>query len=208
MPELALYDMEGKKLDQVALDDALFGVAPNLALIHQAVVAEESHLLGRSGKTRTRSEIRGSGAKIWRQKGTGRARHGDRQAPIFVGGSKAHGPRPRKAGKRLPSRMRRAAMLSALSAKVADGQVTVVDKLEVDGYSTKAVVELLGSLEAEGRVLLVIGQADEKLLASARNVVDLDTRVAPHFSVRDVVDCDRLILTQDAIAKLEQEWLS
>lgn len=208
MPELALYNMQGKKLDQVVLDDALFGLAPNVSLIHRAVVAEESHRLGRNAKTKTRREIRGSGAKIWRQKGTGRARHRDRQAPIFVGGSKAHGPRPRRAGKRLPKRMRRAAMLSALSAKVADGQVTVVDKLTVDGYSTKAVVDFLTKLEAEGRVLLVVGEADDKLLVSARNVVDLTTKVVPNFSVRDVVDCDRLILTQDALAKLEQEWLT
>jgi len=208
MPELALYDMQGKKLEQVVLSDQLFGVAPNLPLVHQALLAEASHQLGRNAKTKSRGEVEGSGAKMWRQKGTGRARHGDRQAPIFVGGGKAHGPRPHAAGHRLPRRMRRAAMLSALSAKVADGQVTVVDKVALDDYSTKVIVSLLHSLSAEGRVLLVIAEPDEKLLTSARNVVHLTTKVAPHFTVRDIVDCDRLILAQEAIAKLEREWLS
>ncbi len=207
MPEVALYNQEGEKLRQVELNDDLFGVPPNLSLIHQAVVAADTNRRTFSAKAKTRAEVVGSTAKIWRQKGTGRARHGSRKAPLFVGGARAHAPRPRRVRARLPQKMRRAALRSALSAKVAAGHVTVLAKLELDEYSTKAIARLLDALDVEGRALLVIGAPDEKVLVSARNVNALTTRVAPHLSVREIVDCDHLILTEDAIAKVEAEWL-
>ena len=207
MPEVALYNQEGEKVREVALKDELFGVTPNRALVHQAVVAADTNRRTFSAKAKTRSEVIGSTAKIWRQKGTGRAWHGSRKAPLFVGGGRAHGPRPRTVEVRMPRKMRRAAMRSALSAKVADGQVTVLEQLELEEFSTKAVVRLLAALDVEGRALLVLGEPDEKVLASARNVNALTTRVAPHVTIREIVDCDHLILTEAAVAKLEAEWL-
>ena len=206
MPELAIYSMDGQKADQIALTDAIFGLPINMALLHQAMVAEDNARRRFPARTKTRSEVRGTTGKWYRQKGLGLARHGSRRAPIFVGGGVAHGPRGDRHRTQLPRKMRRKAIMTALSAKVADGDLTVVDSVVLDDFSTKAIVEMLDKLDAEGRVLLVLGDRDQKVLRSCSNVVALAVQVAPQLTLREVLGCDSLIITRDAVRKLEEVW--
>ncbi|MGD8237361.1 MAG: 50S ribosomal protein L4 [Armatimonadota bacterium] len=206
MPELALYNMEGQKVEQIALSDAVFGLPMNMGLLHQATVAEDTARRRFSARTKTRSEVRLTGGKLYRQKGLGMARHGSKRAPIFVGGSVAHGPRAGRRRKRLPKKMRRKALMAALSAKTADGDLTVVDEVALDDFSTKTIISMLDNLDAEGRVLLVLGDRDQKVVKSCGNVVALEVQIAPELTLREVLGCDCLIITRDAVQKLEEAW--
>ncbi len=206
MPQLALYDMAGRKIEQIALSDAVFGVPVHMPLLHQALVAEDSARRRFSARTKTRAEVRRTGGKWYRQKGLGLARHGSRAAPIFVGGSVAHGPRPGKRRKQLPKKMRRKALMSAVSAKLRDGQLTVVDEVVLDDFSTKSIVDMLEMLDAEGRVLLVLGERDQKVIKSCSNVVGITVQVAPQLTLREVLGCDRLLITRGGVRQLEEAW--
>jgi large subunit ribosomal protein L4 len=211
MPEAALYNCDGEKIEQISLSDQLFDAAPNEALVHQALVR-----LGRvrhvgSPRTKGRSEINLTKAKWYRQKGTGHARHGARSVPGFVGGAKAHGPRSRAGSARLPRRMRRQAMSVAISDKRRHGRLTVLDRFDMDGYSTKRFAEILDNLEAYGRILILIGQRenrDERIFRSGRNITGVKIRVAPHVSLSEALAADRIIMTREGLQALEEVWLS
>jgi large subunit ribosomal protein L4 len=210
MAEAALYNCDGEKIDQVALADALFDAAANEALVHQALVR-----LGRVRRvgmpmTKRRSEVSLTKAKWYRQKGTGHARHGARSVPGFAGGAKAHGPRGRFAPSRLPRRMRRQAMFAAVSDKRRHGRLTVLDRFEIDDYSTKRFAEILDNLEAYGRVLVLIGPGEDgnqRIYRSGRNIAGVTIRVAPHVSLQEVLGADRIIVTRQALGTLEEVWL-
>jgi large subunit ribosomal protein L4 len=178
-----------------------------MSLLHQALVAEDNARRCFSARTKTRGEVRRTGGKWYRQKGLGLARHGSRGAPLFVGGGVAHGPRSGRRRTRLPKKMRRKALMTALSAKVADGDLTVVDTVALDGFSTKAIIAMLDRLNAEGRVLLVLGERDEKVVKSCRNVVALQVQVVPELTLRETVGCDCLIISRDAVQKLQEAWV-
>ncbi len=223
MAQISVRDAAGEKVDELDLDDRIFGVEVNVPLIHQAVLAIERANRMRTARTKTRSEIRCVKSKIYRQKGLGRARHGSRAANLFVGGQRAHGPKPVSRHHRLPKKMRRQAMFGALSAAWRDGDIIVVDKVELDRFSTRAVEDLLANLEADGEVLLVVpapernetGEEDagqrealQRLLKSAANVAGLRVRLTGQLSVRDVVRADQVVFTRAALAILEEEWLS
>lgn len=211
MAEAALYNCEGEKVDQISLPDELFNTTPNEALVHQALVrlGRERRVAG--ARTKSRSDVSLTKAKWYRQKGTGHARHGARSVPGFVGGAKAHGPRGVKKSASLPRRMRRQAMFAAFSDKRRRGRLTVLETFDIDDYSTKRFAEILENLEAHGRVLVLISQAedrDDRIYRSGRNIAGVTIRVAPHLSLYETLAADRIIVTRAALSTLQEVWLS
>jgi len=211
MAEAALYNCEGEKVDQIALPDEVFDAPPNQALVYQASVR-----LGRvrrvgSVDTKTRSEVVATTAKWYRQKGTGHARHGNRAANLFVGGNKAHGPHGRKTTDGLPKRMRRQAMFAVLSDRRRGSRLTVLDQFAIDDYSTRRFREILDSLDAFGKILVVLGpkeDPDEKIYRSGRNIPLVTIRTAPHLSLDDLLRAERIVLTRAGLKTLEEVWLA
>jgi len=206
MPTITVRDTEGASVGEIDLAPGVFGVESNVPLMHQAVVAEEANSRQGTADTKVRSEVRGGGKKPWRQKGTGRARQGTRRAPHWTHGGVVFGPHPRDFGHAMPKKMRKAAIRSALSAKLADGEMTVVDSIDLGGISSRKMAVFLEAVEADGRTLLVLEQADETIEKSARNIPGVALRIAPNLSVRDVLNCDRLVVTKSAAQKLEEAF--
>jgi len=206
MPQLAVRNTQGEKVGQVQVAEEVLGLPLNMDLIHQALrVVENRRHVGRP-KVLSRGEINATTAKWYRQKGLGRARHGSRSANLFVGGYKAHGPTGERRQLRLPRKMRRRALLTALSEQVRDGVVTVVDRFELPGISTKAMAEALENLGCSGRVLLILSPEeyrDETLYLSCRNLPGVVRREAPHLSVADVLAADEILITQAALEVLQ-----
>jgi len=194
------FDTEGKDVGTVELPEAVFGVRPHTAVMHEVLLAQLAAKRSGTHSTKTRGEVAGSTRKIYRQKGTGRARHGSRKAPIFRGGGITFGPKPRDYAQDTPRKVRRLAVRSALSAKARDGRVLVVEPLDLTAPRTRAVVQLLDRLPVAGKTLLVTPAADELLLRSAANVRGVTVRAAAAVSLRDVLAADYLVLTRSAVA--------
>jgi large subunit ribosomal protein L4 len=217
MATIPLYNSAGQEIGSLSLPDAIFGVAFNEALVHQAVITEEANRRQGTADTKGRSEIRGGGRKPWRQKGTGRARQGTTRAPHWRHGGVVGGPTPRSYRKAFPVKMRRGALRCVLSAKVSDGAVIGLDALNLaqtasaNGQQiikTKQAVAILKALDLTGvrRVLIVIADHDPLVLGALRNLPGVELRFAPNFSVRDVLTAHKIVLLQDAIAKIEAVW--
>ena len=204
MPKVSVHNMSGEAVGDLDLKPELFEVAPNVALMHQAVVAEEANARQGTASTKTRSEVRGGGAKPYRQKGTGRARQGSIRAPQFVHGGVVFGPHPRSYRKALPKKMRRGALKSALSARLADGAVVVVDEIKLDKISTKQMVAFLDRVEAFGRTLVVLDGITDEVRLSTRNIPGVELRLSPAISVREVLNADKIVMTRAAVGKLEE----
>ena len=205
MPQLAVCNMQGEKVGEVAAAAEMFGLPLHNDLIHQALVTVDRKRKQHAGQTKTRAEIALTSAKWYRQKGLGRARHGAKSAPLFVGGAKAHGPKRQPGRVSMPKKMRRQAVGSALSAQVSAGQVVVVDEVELSEIRTKTIVEMLGALRCRGKVLMLVSEdeyLDQYLYKSCRNVAQLSLREVPHFSVRDVLWADHIIITTQALQQL------
>jgi large subunit ribosomal protein L4 len=205
--KLSVYNAAGSVVDEVELDEAVFGVAPNVALMHQIVVGQEANRRVGTAATKTRAVVRGTTKKMYKQKGTGRARHGSRKVPSWTGGGVAHGPHPRSYEQTLPKKMRRAAVRSALSVKARDGQIVLLDALDLAAPKTKEMVALLGRLPVSGRVLLTLDQANQNVHLSARNLQRVSTLPANALSTREVLRHDYLLATVPAIRAVER-WLS
>ena len=206
MPTTPLYDKTGSESGTIDLPDALFAAPVNTAVMHQAVVAQ---LAGRrigTAKVKTRSEVRGGGRKPYRQKGTGRARQGTRSAPHYKGGGVVFGPTPRKYDKRMPKRMRRLALVGALTAKFDDGAIKVVNDLSLDEIKTKQLLVHLSSLEASGKVLVVEDGKNEALELSARNGPDLVIIRSDSLNIVDLVDADAIVITKPSIATMSEVY--
>ena len=193
----------GKKVDNVELRDDIFSIEPNKFVMHQALVRQQANARLGTHKTKTRGEVQGTTAKWYRQKGTGRARHGDRKAPIFVGGGQAHKPRPRDYSQKLPRKMRRLALRSALSAKAAAKEIIVLDELGFDEPKTVNMLELLDNLEVEGSAVVLLPERNENVEKSARNLQDVRTLRAGYLNVRDLLGYDYLIMLKDTISVIE-----
>jgi large subunit ribosomal protein L4 len=202
MATAPLFSAAGERVGEADLGDAVFGQAVRVDLVHQAVERELSNRRQGTHDTLSRSEVRGGGKKPYRQKGTGRARQGSTRAPHFRHGGIVHGPTPHKYEKSMPQKMRRAAFRSALSGKVADGSVRVVETLEVPEISTKQFAEWLGRLEPGQKAVLVLSERHQNAALSARNLPNVRVIVLPGLSTYEVVKADTLILTRDAAAKL------
>jgi large subunit ribosomal protein L4 len=206
MPQTTLYARTGEEIGTVDLPEALFGAPVVDAVIHQAVVAQ---LAGRhlgTHDTKTRGEVAGGGKKPYRQKGTGRARQGSRVAPHYRGGGTVFGPHPRSYAQRLPRKMKRAALVGALTAKLDDGAIRVVDGFGLEGPRTKDLVGVLGAVRASGRVLVVAPGADEALVLSARNLPKVVVIRADSLNVYDVLNADTVLIEQPALARMEEVY--
>jgi large subunit ribosomal protein L4 len=206
MPNAPLYDRTGKSVGSVELADVLFAAPVNAAVLHQVVTAQ---LAGRrlgTHDTKTRGEVRGGGAKPYRQKGTGRARQGSRSAPHYKGGGAVFGPHPRSYEQRLPRKMKRLALRGALTAKLGDEAVKVIDTFGLEAIKTRDLAGVLGALEANGRVLVVAPGRDEKLELSARNLPTVEVILADSLNVVDLLRADVVLIEQPALARMEEVY--
>lgn len=198
-----VLNMQGEQVSEVELRDDIFGVPVNVPLMHQALVMQLANARQGTHKTKTRGEINRSKAKWYRQKGTGRARHGSRTANLFVGGGVSHGPQPRSYAKAMPRKMRRAAVRSALSAKAAAQQIVVVDRLEMAAPKTREMVQVLRNLAVEGNALILLPERNEAVERSVSNIPTAKTLRAHYVNVRDVLGADKIVLPLASLEVIE-----
>ena len=206
MAKISVFDMAGQQVSETELADAVFGITPNEAVMHAMV---ENYMANQRQGTQsalTRTEVRGGGRKPWRQKGTGHARQGSIRAPQWTHGGVALGPKPRDYRYALNKKVRRLAMKSALSTKVLDNNMIVLDTLAVDDYKTKTIVEMLKALNVEGKALLVTAEADKKIVKSAANIQGVKTAAVNTLNVYDILNYDKFIVSKDAVAKIEEVY--
>lgn len=206
MPKVAVYDMNGSQVDEMELSDAVFGIEPHAAVLHDAVVMQLASMRRGTHAVKNRAAVRGGGRKPWRQKGTGRARHGSIRSPLWVGGGVVFGPKPRSYAYKLPKKVRRLAMKSALSSKVRDNELIVLDDLKMEQPKTREMVKVLGNLKADRKALVVSSEYDENVALSARNIPGVKFVQAEGLNVYDILNHDKLILTRDAVARVEEVW--
>ena len=206
MPQVTVFDMTGKSVGEMTLSDAIFGIEPNTSVMHAAVVNYLANQRQGTQSTLTRSEVSGGGRKPWKQKGTGRARQGSTRAPQWTHGGIALGPKPRDYSYELPKKVKRLALKSAFSTKVADNDLIVVDNIAVEGFKTKAVVEMLSKLGADKKALIVMPELDQKLIKSAANIPGVKTALVNTINVYDILNNDKLIIVQAAAQKIEEVY--
>jgi large subunit ribosomal protein L4 len=193
----------GSTVEELELSDDIFGIEPNTAVMHQALVRQLANQRLGTHKAKTRGEVSRTTAKWYRQKGTGRARHGSRKAPIFIGGGQAHKPVPRDYTQKMPRKMRRLALRSALSAKAAAEQLIILDKLAFDGPKTAEVLQLLDNLQVSGSAVILLPERNENVEKSARNLENVKTLRAGYLNIRDLLGHNYVILPKDAITQIE-----
>ena len=206
MASVSVYNKEGKEVEKIDLNDSVFAAPVNEHLVHMAVVLQLANKRQGTQKAKTRSEVRGGGRKPWRQKGTGHARQGSIRAPQWTHGGIALGPKPRDYRYALNKKLRKLAMKSALSTKVLDSNLIVVDSLTTDSYKTKAVVAMLKALNVDGKAMLVTVDKDEKLVKSAANIPGVKTAACNTLNVYDILHHDKFIVSKDAVAKIEEVY--
>jgi large subunit ribosomal protein L4 len=204
MPKVALLNTAGKQVGDVELADSIFGIEPHKYVLHQAVTMQLASLRQGTHKVKGRSEVRGGGRKPWKQKGTGRARQGTIRAPQWKGGGVVFGPTPRSYGWKLPKKVRRLAIKSALSAKVQGNEILVLDQLVLSQPKTKEFVAILKNLNVESKALVVTATVDEQVTLSARNIPGVKVLAAEGINVLDVLAHDKLIITKGAVEKVEE----
>src|SRR5690554_400639 len=203
MPKVAVFNMEGKQVGELELNDAIFGVEVNQDLMHKVVVSQLANARQGTVATRSRGMVRGGGRKPWRQKGTGRARQGSIRSPQWVGGGVVFGPQPREYSYRLPKKARRAALKSALSAKAAAGNIVVLDQLKVDEPKTKVMAHMLKALDVK-KPLVVTAEWDKNVELSTRNIPGAVVAKSVGLNVYDILNSQKLVMTKDAVTKLEE----
>ncbi len=201
--DIPMYNARGEKIGEVELRPDIFEVPVNVPLMHQALVRQLANAHLGTHKTKSRGEVNRTKAKWYRQKGTGRARHGSRNANLFVGGGIAHGPRPRKYTKKMPRKMRRAALCSALSVKATEDQIVVLDALEMEAPKTKEMLAVLRSLGLDRRVLILLPERNETVERSARNLPQVKTLRASYLNVRDLLEYDHVLMPLGALQVVE-----
>lgn len=206
MADVKVYDMFGNEVSVLTLSDDIFGIEPNVALMHAAVVNYLANHRQGTQSTKTRTEVSGGGKKPWRQKGTGHARQGSTRSPQWRHGGVALGPKPRSYRFSLNKKVRRLAMKSALSSKVLDNEMMVIDGLKLDEFRTKTMVNTLGALGAEKKALIVLDGVDEKIIKSASNIPGVKTTQVGTLCVYDILNHDKLIVMKDAVAKIEEVY--
>ena len=204
MPNVKVVNMAGAEVGTIALSDVIFGAEVNEAVLHAAVRAFLMNQRQGTQSTLTRSEVSGGGKKPWRQKGTGRARQGSTRSPQWTHGGIALGPKPRDYHVDMNKKTKRVALYSALSAKVAAGDLIVVDEIKVDGYKTKTVVNMLKALGAERKALIVLPEVDNFVVKSAANIPGVKTTLAHTLNVYDILNANKFVVSKAAIAKLEE----
>ncbi len=205
MPTVGLFNQEGKQVGDIQLNDNVFGVEVNTDAMHQVVVALLANKRQGTQSAKTRAEVRGGGIKPWRQKGTGRARQGSIRAPQWIKGGIVFAPKPRDYRMSVPKSMRRVAMKSALTSKVQDGQMVVLETLAFEAPKTKKMIEVLKAFDAK-KTLIVTGDANEVLYKSARNIADVQIMPVNNINVYDLLKFEKLIITKDAVSKIEEVY--
>lgn len=206
MPTVNVLDMDGKNVSKLDLSESIFGIKPNKVVMHMAVVNYLANQRQGTQSTLTRSEVRGGGRKPWRQKGTGRARQGSIRAPQWRHGGVALGPKPRDYSYSLNKKVKRLALKSALSSRVASNDFIVLDKLSFDEYKTKLMVQMLDKLGADKRTLIVMAEPDNKIKKNAANIPGITTTLVNTINVYDILNHDKLIIVKDAVNKIEETY--
>ncbi|MEG0304223.1 MAG: 50S ribosomal protein L4 [Oscillospiraceae bacterium] len=206
MAKFDVLDMNGKKVSTVELSDAVFGITPNEKVMHMAVVNFLANQRQGTQSTKTRAEVSGGGRKPWKQKGTGRARQGSTRSPQWTHGGIALGPKPRDYSYRLNRKVKRLAVLSALSAKAQSGDIIVIDELSVNEYKTKTIVNMLAAVGATRKALIVTPSVDTKLVRSAGNIPGVTTTTADNINTHDVLNGGKFIISVNAAKKLEEVY--
>ncbi|MFC2949274.1 50S ribosomal protein L4 [Virgibacillus sediminis] len=201
MPKVALFKQDGSQAGDVELNDSVFGIEPNTHVLHEAVVMQRASLRQGTHAVKNRSEVRGGGRKPWRQKGTGRARQGSIRSPQWVGGGTVFGPTPRSYSYKLPKKVRRLALKSALSSKVQEDNLVVLDNIAIDAPKTKEVVKMLDALKVDTKALIVTADKEETVIRSANNLQSVKVLTVEEINVLDLLTHDKLIVTKDAAEK-------
>ncbi len=206
MPKVKVYDMLGKEVEELELDANIFGIEVNEHVLYEVVKNQLANKRQGTQSTKTRAEVRGGGRKPWRQKGTGRARQGSIRAPHWVGGGVTFGPKPRDYSYKLPKKVRRLGMKSALSSKVENDEIIVLDALKLEEIKTKEIKNVLGNLKAMKKVLIVTEEKDEMILKSARNIEGVSVATVNTLNVYDILNYDSFVITKDAVKKVEEVY--
>jgi large subunit ribosomal protein L4 len=206
MSTISVFDMTGKQVSETELNDEIFGITPNEGVMHAAVVNYLANQRQGTQSTLTRTEVSGGGRKPWRQKGTGHARQGSIRAPQWVHGGIALGPKPRDYSYSLNKKVKRLAMKSALSTKVIDNNMIVLDALTLEDYKTKTVVDMLKALGVEGKALIVTAETDSKVIKSAANIPGVKTAAVNTLNVYDILNYDKFIVVKNAVGKIEEVY--
>ena len=206
MPTVSVFDISGKKVSDIELADGIFAIEPNMYAMHLVVVNYLANQRQGTQSTRTRSEVSGGGKKPWRQKGTGRARQGSTRAPQWYHGGIAHGPKPRTYGGDINKKVRRLAMKSALSSKVAGDELVVLDSFKLDAIKTKEVAKTLNALNTGKKTLIVLPEKDDVIYRSARNIAGVKVSLVNTLNVYDILNCDTILVLKDAVAKIEEVY--
>ena len=206
MPNIAVFDMAGKEVGAVELSDSIFGIEPNVSVMHDVVV---NHLANKRQGTQsalTRSEVSGGGRKPWRQKGTGHARQGSTRSPQWTHGGIVFAPKPRSYRYVLNKKVRRLAMKSAFSSKFIDNNIVVIDSMPMGQYKTKSVVNMLNAVGANGKSLIVLPEIEDRIIKSARNIPGVKTSQVCGLNVYDILNAKKLIILKDSISKIEEVY--
>ncbi len=204
MPKVAVYNVSGAQVGEIELAETVFGIEPNTHVMHDAVLMQQASLRAGTHKTKGRSEVRGGGRKPWKQKGTGRARQGSIRSPQWKGGGIVFGPTPRSYAYKLPKKVRRLAIKSALSSKVIGNEIIVLDELTMAQPKTKEFAAILNNLKVDRKALVVTANLEENVALSVRNLPNAKIVAAEGINVLDVLGYDKLIITKDAAKKVEE----
>lgn len=205
MPKVDVYDINGKKVSDVELNENVFGIEPNEAIVHEVLVNYLANQRQGTQSTKTRAEVRGGGKKPWRQKGTGRARQGSIRAPQWIKGGIVFAPKPRDYRMSIPKSMKRVAMKSALTSKVQAGEFIVVDNLDFEAIKTKQVATMVNAFEAK-KALIITAESNEIVYKSARNIEGVNVIPANNINVYDLLKSGKVIITKDAVSKIEEVY--
>ena len=206
MPKVDVYDMQGKKVSNVELNENVFGIKPNEAVVHSVLVNYLANQRQGTQSTKTRAEVSGGGRKPWRQKGTGRARQGSIRAPQWIKGGIALGPKPRSYSYKVNKKEKQLAIKSLLSSKVLENELTVVDKLEMKETKTKEMVKTLSNLKIEGKTLIIVADKNENVYLSSRNIEGVKAITLNMINVYDLLNYNKLVLPLDTVKKLEEVY--
>ncbi|ACB83794.1 50S ribosomal protein L4 [Natranaerobius thermophilus] len=204
MPKVALYNNEGSQVGEITLDDSIFATDINETLMHEAVNMHLASKRRGTASAKTRSEVRGGGRKPWRQKGTGRARHGSIRSPIWVGGGISFAPKPRDYSYKMPKKAKRKAIKSALTTKLNNGEIVILEELTMEAPKTKKIIEMLENLSINHKAMIVTGASDLNVYRSTRNIPGVSSALANNLNVYDVLNHDYLVLTKDAVSVIEE----
>ena len=206
MPDVKVLNMNGEEVGKISLSEAVFGVEPNTVAMHAAVINYLANRRHGTQSTKTRTEVSGGGRKPWRQKGTGHARQGSTRSPQWVHGGVALGPKPRKYRFTLNKKVRRLALVSSLSSKVAAEEMIVLDTLELNEIKTKAMVKTLKNIGAEGKALVVMPEVNVNVVKSANNIPGVKTTITNALNVYDILNYDKFVVTKEAVEKIEEVY--